>query len=48
LTYSIEAMKEGMMNIGVTGTYLFDMAILAVFSVVIMIASTRVLEKRLG
>jgi len=48
LTYSIEAMKEGMMNTGVTGTYLFDMAILAVFSVVIMIASTRVLEKRLG
>lgn len=48
LTYSIEAMKEGMMNTGVTGTYLFDMAILTVFSVVIMIASTRVLEKRLG
>jgi hypothetical protein len=41
-------MREGMTNTGVTGTYLFDMAILVVFSAMIMIAATRVLEKRLS
>lgn len=48
LTYSIEAMKEGMTNHGVTGTYLLDMVVLVIFSAVIMVASTRVLEKRLS
>ena len=48
LTYSIEAMKEGMANAGVTWTYFFDMTVLVVFSAAIMIISTKVQEKRLG
>jgi len=47
LTYSIEAMKEGIANPGITGTYIVDMFVLAFFSAVIMIASTKVLERRL-
>jgi len=48
LTYSIEAMKEGMANVGVSWTYIFDMIVLVVFSFVVMMASTKILEKRLG
>jgi ABC-2 type transport system permease protein len=48
LTYSIEAMKEGMANTSVTGTYLLDISILVFFSIIIMIVSTKMLEKRLS
>jgi len=48
LTYSIEAMMEGMANPGVTTTYIIDMVILAIFAVAIMVASTKLLERRLG
>jgi ABC-2 type transport system permease protein len=47
LTYAIEAMKEGMANPGITTTYIVDMVVLAIFAVVIMVASTKLLERRL-
>lgn len=47
LTYSIEAMKEGMANTGITWTYIFDVAALVIFAVAIMAASTKLLEMRL-
>jgi ABC-2 type transport system permease protein len=47
LTYAIEAMKEGMANSGITTTYIVDMVVLAIFAVVIMVASTKLLERRL-
>jgi ABC-2 type transport system permease protein len=47
LTYAIEAMKEGMANPGITTTYIVDMVVLAIFAVIIMFASTKLLERRL-
>ncbi|MDP2900256.1 MAG: ABC transporter permease [Candidatus Bathyarchaeota archaeon] len=48
LTYTIEAMKEAMSSPFVTQTYLIDMVVLVVFSVVFMAAASRTLAKRLG
>jgi ABC-2 type transport system permease protein len=47
LTYAIEAMKEGMANPRITTTYIVDMVVLVIFAVVIMVASTKLLERRL-
>ena len=48
LTYSIEALKQGMTYTLPTPTYLVDIVVLAVFSVACLLLSERVLRKRIG
>lgn len=48
LTYSIEAMKEGMSNASVTSMYMLNIVVLVGFSALMMFASTKMLERRLS
>ena len=48
LTYSIDAIREGLNNSFVTGNYLYDLGILTLFSAALVLASARVLERQLS
>ena len=48
LTYSIDAIREGLNNSFVTGKYLYDLGILTLFSAALVLASARVLERQLS
>ena len=48
LTYSIDALREGLNNSFVTGSFLFDLGILTLFSAGFMLASAKVLERQLS
>jgi ABC-2 type transport system permease protein len=48
LTYSINAIREGLNNSFVTGSYLIDLVILTIFSIVFMLASVWVLERQMS
>jgi ABC-2 type transport system permease protein len=48
LTYSIDAVREGLNNSFLTGSYLLDLFVLILFSIAFMLASVRVLEKQMS
>jgi len=48
LTYSIDAIREGLNNPFVTGSYIIDLGVLILFSAAFMLASARVLERQLS
>jgi len=47
LTYSVEALKISMNNSAITFTYLLDILALALFSLVLLVLATKVLQKRI-
>jgi len=48
LTYSIDAVREGLNNSYLTGGYLLDLGVLVLFSVAFMLVSVRVLERQMN
>jgi ABC-2 type transport system permease protein len=48
LTYSIDAVREGLNNSFLTGSYLLDLFVLTLFSIAFMLASVRVLERQMS
>jgi ABC-2 type transport system permease protein len=48
LTYSIDALREGLNNSFLTGSFLIDLGILTLFSAGFMLASAKVLERQLS
>ena len=47
LTYSVEALRISMNNSAVTGNYFLDILAMALFSSIILVLATKVLQKRL-
>jgi ABC-2 type transport system permease protein len=48
LTYSIDAVREGLNNSFLTGSYLLDLFVLILFSIAFMLASVKVLERQMS
>jgi ABC-2 type transport system permease protein len=48
LTYSVEALRVSVGESGLTTTYLVDIAVLAAFTLVLMVLAAKLLEKRSG
>jgi ABC-2 type transport system permease protein len=48
LTYSIDAVREGLNNFFVTGSYLLDLFVLTLFSIAFLLASVRVLQRQMS
>lgn len=48
LTYSVEALRVSVGESALTTTYLIDVAVLAVFTLVLMVLAAKILEKRSG
>jgi len=48
LTYSIDAIREGLNNSFVTGSFLIDLGVLTLFSAAFMLASAKVLDRQLS
>jgi len=48
LTYSIDAVREGLNNHYLTGGYLLDLGALTLFSIAFMLASVKVLERQMN
>jgi ABC-2 type transport system permease protein len=47
LTYSVEALRSSMTNSAITFTYLLDILALALFSLMLLVIATKVLQKRI-
>jgi ABC-2 type transport system permease protein len=48
LTYSIDAIREGLNNSFVTGSFLIDLGVLTLFSAAFILASAKVLDRQLS
>jgi len=48
LTYSVEALRISMNNSAITFTYLLDLLVLALFSLVLLATASKVLQRRIG
>ena len=48
LTYSVEALRSSVGESAVTYTYILDIVVLALFSIVLLVLSAKILEKRIA
>jgi len=48
LTYSVEALRSSIAELGVTYTYILDIVALTLFTIVLLALSTKILEKRIA
>jgi ABC-2 type transport system permease protein len=46
LTYSVEALRVSMGESAITGMYLIDIAVLALFTLVLMVLAAKILERK--
>ena len=48
LTYSVEALRSSVAEPAVTYTYILDIVVLALFTIVLLVLSAKILEKRIA